>query len=30
LSVTEQEIDSAIEIIDTALKTILASHVPHS
>src|SRR5712692_3193708 len=30
LSVTEQEIDSAIEIIDTALKTVLASHVPHS
>src|SRR6266567_2642838 len=30
LSVTEQEIDIAIEIIDAALKTILASHVPHS
>jgi len=30
LSVTEQEIDIAIEIIDTALKTVLASHVSHS
>ncbi len=30
LSVTEQEIDIAIEIIDDALTTVLASHVPHS
>src|SRR5215467_14371416 len=30
LSVTEQEIDIAIEIIDAALKTVLASHVSHS
>ena len=29
LSVTEQEIDIAIEIIDAALKTVLASHVSH-
>lgn len=30
LSVTEEEIDTAIDIIDTALSTILASSVPHS
>ncbi len=30
LSVTEQEIDTAIDIIDTALKTVLASHLPRS
>jgi 2,2-dialkylglycine decarboxylase (pyruvate) len=30
LSVTEQEIDSAIDIIDTALKTVLASSAPHA
>ncbi|MDQ6662370.1 MAG: aspartate aminotransferase family protein [Chloroflexota bacterium] len=30
LSVTEQEIDRAIEIIDDALTTVLASHMPHS
>jgi len=30
LSVTEQEIDIAIDIIETALKTVLASHLSHS
>jgi 4-aminobutyrate aminotransferase-like enzyme len=29
LSVTEQEIDIAVDIIETALKTVLASHRSH-